>query len=600
MGSGLLETQNSFSQEYGYFEIRAQLPSDTGVWPAFWLMPENDSWPPEIDVFEAYGTSDLYQTVHTAVTGSDTTQTTWSNQPSMLSGFHTYGVLWTPDQITFYFDGNAVGQQSTPADLHQPMYMLIDLAMQAGAGVSTDPKSMQVDYVRVYSNDPNATAVPLETVASPYDLSTAAPVVLNDFGWAQGWGSPDNPRMIADVTGSGSGDYVGFGDKYTFVAYGGTFANGGQTGPGFSPAVASVRDFGTDEGYTASAQRGAAAVGVGDGDILYGQGFAGIYWYAATGETPQTDAAGDTYDVLQYQTSPDLYGNFGTAQGWTPANGFEILKSTASDGYASILGFGDAGIVVGPQAFAPGATAASSYVIPFAAGNNSGWSQETDIRTFTDTNGNPIDLNGDGIADFVGMGPQGLAFAYGNDNGPNGSYELGPLQNAQINGTSDSLGDAQGWNDATSVRYIVPDAQTGHDDIIAFGAAGVYVSMGQNPAANNGQPFGQLYLAMADMGTDQGWTSQTPRLIGDVTGDGIPDIVGFGDASTFVATGSHNANGQLVFTMDPSLTIPDFGVTEGWSGSNPQTLRALAQLPGSSQTDLVLSGAANTQTWQFA
>ncbi len=409
--------------------------------------------------------------------------------------------------------------------------------------------------------------------------------------------------MIADVNGDGTSDYVGFGDEYTFIAYGGTFANvNGQPGPGFSSAVASVKDFGTDEGYTANAQRGAAAAGVGDGDVLYGQGYAGIYWYAATGETPQTDAAGNTYEMLQYQTSPDLYGNFGTAEGWTPDNGFEILKTTASDGYASILGFGDAGIVVGPQAFAPGATAASSYVIPFAAGNDSGWNQETDIRTFTDIDGNKIDLNGDGVADFVGMGPQGLAFAYGNDNGPNGSYELGPLQNAQINGTNDSLGDAQGWNDATTLRYIVPDAQTGYDDIIAFGEAGVYVSMGQNPATHGGQPFGQLYLAMGDLGADQGWTSQTPRLIGDVTGDGIPDIVGFGDASTFVATGSHNANGQLVFTMDPSLTIPDFGVSEGWSGSNPQTLRALAELPGSggSHTDLVLSGAFNTQTWQFA
>jgi len=171
--SGLLQTENSFSQTYGYFEIRAQLPADTGVWPAFWMLPANDTWPPEVDVFEAYGTPDLYQTVHTGVTGQDSTQTTWSDQPSMLTGFHSYGVLWTANSITFYFDGTAVGEQPVPADLHQPMYMLIDLAMQRIGGVSSTPKSMQVDYVRVYSSDPSATAVPLGTVSSPDGLSTA-------------------------------------------------------------------------------------------------------------------------------------------------------------------------------------------------------------------------------------------------------------------------------------------------------------------------------------------------------------------------------------------------------------------------------------------
>ncbi len=36
--SGILTTQNSFAQKYGYFEIRAKIPVGTGVWPAFWLL----------------------------------------------------------------------------------------------------------------------------------------------------------------------------------------------------------------------------------------------------------------------------------------------------------------------------------------------------------------------------------------------------------------------------------------------------------------------------------------------------------------------------------------------------------------------------------
>ena len=77
------------------------------------------------------------------------------------------------------------------------------------------------------------------------------------------------------------------------------------------------------------------------------------------------------------------------------------------------------------------------------------------------------------------------------------------------------------------MRDIVYDAKIGYYDIIAFGAAWVCVSMGQDLTTHNGEPFGQLYLAMADFGSDQGWTaSQTPRLIGDVTGDGIPTSSG--------------------------------------------------------------------------
>src|SRR5439155_24431220 len=149
---------------------------------------------------------------------------------------------------------------------------------------------------------------------------------------------------------------------------------------------------------------------------------------------------GKTYNVLQYQTSPNLYGNFGSQQGWSSANEFQILKTSTGDAAASILGFGYSGIVVGPQAFAAGASAAGSYVIPFAAGNAFGWNQTVDICSFTDLNGRTIDLNSDGIADFVGMGRAGLVYVYGTESG--GAYGLGTLQTAHISGGGTDLGEA--------------------------------------------------------------------------------------------------------------------------------------------------------------
>jgi hypothetical protein len=108
-----------------------------------------------------------------------------------------------------------------------------------------------------------------------------------------------------------------------------------------------------------------------------------------------------------------------------------------------------------------------------------------------------------------------------------------------------------------------------------------------------------MYLALANFGSSQGWSdSLTPRLVGDVNGDGAVDIVGFGASSTFTALGSYNASNQLVFTMNSGATINDFGYNEGWSESN--TVRTLANVDGSGEESLVLSGAFGTQIWKLA
>src|SRR5206468_1314779 len=121
------------------------------------------------------------------------------------------------------------------------------------------------------------TPLSIATTAAGPSAPKESAAVLSDFSWAQGWGSVNNPRIVADANGDGTSDYVGFGNSTTFIAYGGTFSNGqGSNGPGFSAVTAAVNDFGTSEGYTATMQRGAAPAGVGFGDILYGQGWAGI------------------------------------------------------------------------------------------------------------------------------------------------------------------------------------------------------------------------------------------------------------------------------------------------------------------------------------
>jgi beta-glucanase (GH16 family) len=158
--SGFLNSYYSFSQTYGYFEINAKLPAGQGLWPAFWLLPEDGGWPPELDVMEQLGqnTSTIYTTVHsTTLPGNQEAQADTVGDTS--SAFHTYGVDWEPDYVTWYFDGKPIYKVATPSDMDKPMYMLINLAVGGYWPGSPDsstqfPADMQVNWVRAYQSLP--------------------------------------------------------------------------------------------------------------------------------------------------------------------------------------------------------------------------------------------------------------------------------------------------------------------------------------------------------------------------------------------------------------------------------------------------------------
>jgi beta-glucanase (GH16 family) len=168
--SAELQTQGLFSAKYGLVEARMQLPAGTGLWPAFWMLGDNIDtvgWPScgEIDIMEALDGDPL--TVHGTIHGPDGSsdgyaignQTTATS--SLTAGFHTYGMQWTPDSISFLLDGRAYATV-TRAELSggdrwmfdQPFHMLLNLAVGGWAGSPTTatrfPATLLVDWVRVY------------------------------------------------------------------------------------------------------------------------------------------------------------------------------------------------------------------------------------------------------------------------------------------------------------------------------------------------------------------------------------------------------------------------------------------------------------------
>ena len=132
--SGLLTTYRSFSFTYGYAEMRARIPKGTGLWPAFWLLPIDKTWPPEVDVMEVLGQNrrKFHATVHTRASGAHTEVSNKIVTPDLSDDFHDYAVKWTAEEVAWYFDGRRVASTPTPADMHQPMYLLVNLAVGGG------------------------------------------------------------------------------------------------------------------------------------------------------------------------------------------------------------------------------------------------------------------------------------------------------------------------------------------------------------------------------------------------------------------------------------------------------------------------------------
>lgn len=163
---------------YGYFEARIKLPSGTGTWPAWWMMPANNDyssnpWPGcgEIDIMEEVGVDANWvsATIHNNVYNNGNTATEHGSMyvDTAESDFHDYGCEWTSTYLAFYVDGEQILKYA-PSDsqladknywpFNVPFYPILNLAFGGTwggyAGVDYDVVdngvSMQVEYVRVF------------------------------------------------------------------------------------------------------------------------------------------------------------------------------------------------------------------------------------------------------------------------------------------------------------------------------------------------------------------------------------------------------------------------------------------------------------------
>ncbi|MFK4066313.1 FG-GAP-like repeat-containing protein [Streptomyces sp. NPDC029674] len=260
------------------------------------------------------------------------------------------------------------------------------------------------------------------------------------------------------------------------------------------------------------------------------------------------------------------FGHGPQAGGWQAEKHPRFLADTTGSGRLDIVGCHDDGVWISLQdedgTFAP--LGDEPVLKAFGHSEDAGaWLTGKHPRFLTDTTGN-------GRLDIVGCHGDGVWVSLQNEDG---TFEE-PLF------VLDDFGTDQGWKSVEEhPRFLVAAATGEAVDIVGFGPQGVVVSRGRGDGT-----FEPAKLVLNDYGNAQGWTSKKHlRLLADVTGDGTPDIVGFGDEGVWV---SHN-RGDGTFEQ-AQLVCRGFGYSNdagAWRvGHHP---RFLADITGDGRPDIV-------------
>lgn len=191
--SGKVKTKGLASWTYGRFEARIKLPKGQSTWPAFWMLPQTNTygvWPRsgEIDIMEAVNLGTVCELCTTGEEnrsmgalhfGAAWPQNAFHVENHELPGeaidsWHVYAVDWREGKIEWSVDGevffsltaddwftSTVSKSENPnAPFDHPFYLILNLAVGGnlpdGRNEQTfSPKSfpaeMKIDWVRVYN-----------------------------------------------------------------------------------------------------------------------------------------------------------------------------------------------------------------------------------------------------------------------------------------------------------------------------------------------------------------------------------------------------------------------------------------------------------------
>ncbi|WP_207905552.1 FG-GAP-like repeat-containing protein [Caulobacter sp. BK020] len=458
---------------------------------------------------------DKAQTQGTAALTSGELSTYNANKPTIdkIIGALENQVLANPWIITLERAVNELGLAKwTASDFYGGLQGFLGSFDLAGHGVA-------FENVRLAASGAGA-VVSLRggSALEPFAASTKAHVGFGTSAASGGWASQDlNPRFLADVNGDGRQDMVGVGNSQVIVELGqanGTFGGGLVASTNLTAAV-------NWTSQNISPRMAGDVNGDGRADLV---GFGGDGTYVMLGQ-----ANGAFGAVFKANAG---YGSTGGAGGWSSQDAYpRFLADVNGDGRTDVVGVGGSIVLVSlgqaDGTFANGVVASSQFT------GAAGWAgQDRDPRT-------AADVNGDGRADLVGFADDGVYVALGQANGTfAASYKA-------ITAFGYAAG---GWSSFNAnPRYVKDMNGDGRADIVGYGNGALYVSLAQADGMfAPHQIFSTPYVA------DAGWGPQSiqPRMIGDVDGDGMMDLVAVGTDGVYVQRGDRASAG--LFSILPS------------------------------------------------
>lgn len=170
--SGAVNTKDKHAQQHGYWEARLKPPEAvSGLLPSFWAKPNNEDWPPEIDVVEWMGsrTTSVHHVHYRDDSGKDDWGYYHDTGEDLSANFHVYGCEWTPEEVIWYLDGEEVARTSAGSGSHsrhlnygQPFYTMLschiwdqDWLGGSPEDLSNYPYQYRADWVRIWEYDPD-------------------------------------------------------------------------------------------------------------------------------------------------------------------------------------------------------------------------------------------------------------------------------------------------------------------------------------------------------------------------------------------------------------------------------------------------------------
>lgn len=166
--SGRLESKNKYSFQNGRMAVRAKVNDSQGIWPAIWMLSQDETGHDEIDVLEYLGQDPwtAWTTNHFGILDKNKqsdgkANTNWE---AWSQAFHVYEVEWSPERINWYIDGRSVftstrGRDDGRDGMHtRPMFPILETQVGDGWVGDVDYSRQNtkqnsdflVDWVRVY------------------------------------------------------------------------------------------------------------------------------------------------------------------------------------------------------------------------------------------------------------------------------------------------------------------------------------------------------------------------------------------------------------------------------------------------------------------